>query len=315
MGVLSAPRGLIVDLITPLKENGSIDGPGLGRLLDRILPFAQAVLLASPCMGEGKDLDISNRLELLEKAMVVIRDRVPALIWVTQEEEEKTASTILALRKALEHRRHPGDIFWVDTPLYYHSNRGLPTLYRKLCSIVTEPFILHNDPELIKGLDKRLKRNNIRTTILKQLTSLEGIAGLIFSGSFERAQNYQRACHGHPQFRIYDGDEARFLEHPSMSGIVSAGANLAPKAWQRITQSSLQLGSGQDHYPDYLQQVWQLGGYLRRLKEVYGRMPVPIMKEVLAEMGIIETSRCTQPRVDVQESKAEIMELMASVGK
>jgi dihydrodipicolinate synthase/N-acetylneuraminate lyase len=315
MGVLSAPRGLIVDLITPLKENGSIDGRGLGRLLDRIMPFAQAVLLASPCMGEGRDLAIGNRLELLEKAMVVIRGRVPTLIWVTQEEEEKTASAILTLRKAVERRRQPGDVFWVDTPLYYHSNRGLPSLYKNLCSTVTEPFILHNDPELIKGLDKPLKRNNIRTTILKELAPLGGIAGLIFSGSFERAQNYQRACHEHPQFRIYDGDEARFFEHPSMSGIVSAGANLAPKAWQRITQSSLQLGGSQGHYPDYLQQVWQLGGYLRRLKELYERMPVPIMKEVLAEMAIIETSYCTRPAVDVQESKAEIMELMASVGE
>lgn len=314
MEALIAPRGLIADLITPLKNDRSIDGRGLGRFLDRMVPHAQALFLASPHTGEGKNLASDQRLELLEKVLVVVRGRVPILIWVTQDTEEKTADTILTMKKALERRTYDGQVFWVDTPLYYHSNRGLPAHYQNICSIVDDPLILHNDPRFIQGLSKPLKRNNIRTSILKELSGFRNIVGVIFLGSLERSHNYQRACRRRAHFRIYDGDETHFLDHPSMSGVVSVGANLAPNAWQRITQSSLQITDDQKNYPDYLQQVWELGQYLRDLKDIYHPMAVAIIKEILSDMGIIETPTCTFPTDDVEESKRRVMELMARFG-
>ena len=62
MAVLPSPRGLIIDLITPLKKSGDIDGRGLGRHLDGVLPYAQALLLASPHIGEGKGLDAGDQV-------------------------------------------------------------------------------------------------------------------------------------------------------------------------------------------------------------------------------------------------------------
>ena len=67
MGVLRSPRGLIIDLITPLNIGGDIDGRGLGKQLDRVLPYVHALLLASPYMGEGNHLKPTQREELLEK--------------------------------------------------------------------------------------------------------------------------------------------------------------------------------------------------------------------------------------------------------
>jgi len=311
---LAAPRGLIVELITPLESDGSVDGRGLGRQLNRVVPHVEALLLASPYSGEGQNLVLDQRLELLEKALVVIRGRIPVFMWVTQGSEEDTRKTILALKKILEKRRYEGEIFWVDTPLYYHSNRGLPTHYQDLCSRVDEPFILHNDPDLIKSLDRPLKRNNIRTGILKELTARKEIVGLIFLGSLDRAHHYQRACRGRAQFRIYDGDESHFLEHPSMSGVVSVGANIAPGAWQKITQSSLQLTGGQTDYPDHLQQIWEIGKYLRKLRDIYHDMPAMIIKETLSDMGIIESPTFTFAAEGVEEAKSRLMELMAQHG-
>lgn len=310
----TAPRGLIADLVTPLKSDGTIDGRGLGRLLDRAIPCVEAVFLASPHTGEGETLTPGQRSELVEKAIVVIRGRIPLMIWVTRETEEKTLDTILTLRKGLERQRYAGQVFWVDTPLYYHSNRGLPAYYQDLGSMVEDPIILHNDPEFIRGLARPLKRINIRTGILKELVLLKDIVGLIFSGALARADNYNRACRGQGRFRIYDGDETQFLEHPSMSGVVSVGANLAPRAWQKITRSSLQLTDDQKNYPDHLRQVWELGQYLRDLKDTYQQMPATIVKEVLSDMDIIETPLCTFPGKDVKESKGRLKELMATHG-
>jgi dihydrodipicolinate synthase/N-acetylneuraminate lyase len=311
---LTAPRGLIVDLITPLNSDESIDRQGLGKLLERMIPHAQAIFLASPQTGEGKNLSLAQRLELLEKALPVIRGRVPLFIWISRETKEETTQVLLAFEKILEAQKYKGDIFWVDTPLYYHSNRGLPAHYRHLCAGVNQPFILTNDPGLIDALPRPLKRNNIRTALLKELSTLEGIAGLIFQGALDRAHHYERACRKRPRFKIYDGDETHFLDHPSMSGVVSVGANLAPKAWGWVVRSSLQMTGDQNNYPDYLQQVWETGGYLRRLKNTYGRVPVGIVKGVLSDMGVIETPTCTFQAGPMRELQGQVKEIVRHLG-
>jgi dihydrodipicolinate synthase/N-acetylneuraminate lyase len=314
MEVLTSPRGLIIDLITPLDRNGDIDGRGLGKQLDRVLPHVQALLLASPYMGEGKNLSSTQRDELLEKANVVVRGQVPILVWISQDTEEKTKETLLLLKKRVENKNYTGQVFWVDTPLSYHSNRGLPSHYQNLSSMVEEPFLLHNDPDLIKKLARPLKRANIRTSILKELAQIESIQGLIFLDSLDRARNYQKAVRPRTDFKIYDGDESHFLTHPSLSGVVSVGANLAPRAWEKVTSSSLNLSGNHKEYPDHLQQIWEMGSYLRELKDLYHGFSVPLVKQILSDMGIIEGPTCTFDAEDMGEKTETIKELMERFG-
>ncbi len=309
---LDAPRGLIVDLITPFRADGAIDEVGLGRLLEKIIPFAQAILLAGPEGGEGKKMEPSRRTELLQKALPIIRERVPVFVWVTQETPQKTKTTVITLRNLIDTQRYSGPVFWVDSPLYYHSNRGLPDYYKEICSAVDEPFILHNDPKLIKEAGAPLKRNNLRTAILKELAGIKNIVGIIFSGSLDRAHHYQKAVRARTSFRIYDGDENHFLDHPSMSGVVSIGANLAPAAWQRIAMTSLHLGNSHGDYPDSLRQVWEVGRYLRELKDAYQQMPAALVKEILADMGMIETPVIHSHSENFRQSADKLRDLMTS---
>ena len=311
----AAPKGLIVDLITPLMTDGTVDGRGLARHLERISPHVQAIVLGSLRAGEGKNLSPEQRSHLLEKALVVIRGRLPLMIWVTGESEEKTRENLISLKKILGKRKYMGKVFWVDAPLYYHSNRGLPAYYRDLASMVNDPFILYNDPGLIKTLSGTLKRNNIRTAIVKELSALDTIVGLIFLGSLDRAYNYRKACRGRRHFQIYDGDETQFLDHPSMSGVLSVGANLTPKGWHRITRSSLQLSGTRRIYPDRIQQVWELGLYLRDLQDVYRSLPGPIVKGVLSDLGVIKTPACTFPVEKLEGPIGLIKEMMTRSGK
>ncbi|MDP6180558.1 MAG: dihydrodipicolinate synthase family protein, partial [Desulfatiglandales bacterium] len=304
----------IIDLITPLKRNGDIDGRGMGKHLDRVLPHVQALLLASPYMGEGRNLSSTRRNELLEKVLVVVQGRVPILVWISQDTEEKTKETLLLFKKCLELRKYTGQVYWVDTPLYYHSNRGLSLHYQNISSMVKEPLLLHNDPELIKQLANPLKRNNIRTNILKDLARIKNIQGLIFFGSLDRAHNYQKAVSSRADFKIYDGDEFHFLRHPSLSGVVSAGVNLAPRAWQKITASSINLGGNRKNYPDHLQQIWELGEYIRNIKDVYQGVSVPLVKQILSDMGIIESPTSTFEIEGIGEKTILLKDLMKSRG-
>jgi dihydrodipicolinate synthase/N-acetylneuraminate lyase len=282
------PRGLIVDLITPLTRDGGIDGRGLGRQLDRILAHTQGLLISSPYMGEGNLLKTEQRQELFEKCLVVVRGRSPIFMWISGDTDERTREILLSLKKIKEIRKYNGPVFWVDTPLYYHSNRGLPRHYQGMVSLVEEPIILHNDPALINALDTPFKRKNIRTGILKELSLISGIKGLIFLGPLDRAYNYQKAVRARTDFRIYDGDESYFLRHPSLSGVISRGANLTPRGWQKITSSSLNLKGSQGEYPDYLKQVWEAGVYLNKLKDIYSNHGPSFLRLVLRDMGVIE---------------------------
>ena len=314
MAALSSPRGLIVDLLTPLKRNGDIDGHSLGKHLDRVLPHVQAVLIAGPHMGEGGNLDVRQREELMGKTLAVVRGQVPVLVWITQDTEQKTRETLGVLSRRLKTKKYAGRLCWLDTPLYYHSNRGLFSYYRNLTPLTRDAWVLHNDPGLIHRLGRSLKRNNIRTSILLKIMEIEEIQGLLYLGSLDRAANYEKATRTRPDFKIYDGDESRFLTHPSLSGVVSAGANLSPKAWNKITEASLALLDKREDYPDRLQQIWKTGRHLQTLLDLYGSQAVQVIKQVLAEAGTIESPTCFVETGEVRERVKSIIKEMHHFG-
>ncbi len=297
----NSPRGLIVDLLTPLNSDGSIDGHGLGRLLDSIIPYVQGIFIASPQSGEGINLGTQQKVELFAKTLDVIREKVPVFFWVSGDSEKAARDNYSKLNGIVVKRKYRGKIFWVDTPLYYHSNRGLPVYYKEISSIAGRPIILHNNPEFVRGADRPLKRLNIRTSILKEISSIGEIAGMVYSGSLGRVHNYQKACRGRKNFRIYDENEGRFLNYPSMSGVVSLGANLFPGQWQKVTLSSLHISSEEKGYPNYIKQVWESGLFLRKVMEIYDVEPVSILKRILCDKGLIDFPYCTHPSGDIKE--------------
>jgi dihydrodipicolinate synthase/N-acetylneuraminate lyase len=302
MAASTLPRGLILDLVTPLKPDATLDDRGLARLLRRVLPHVQGILLAGPCAGEGEHLPAGLREALLRRAIQETEGRIPLLVWVSQSSADTVKETVDLLRKRVKRERYRGEVFWVDTPLYYQGNRGLTHYYEEMADRSDGKWVLHNDPELIRPIKRPLKRENIRTSLLKRICMLEGVEGLIFSGSLERAYNYQKAVRSAPGFRIYDGEETRFLSHPSLGGIVSLGANLMPRAWQKVTSSS--LGLEREEYPDRIQQIFEAGAQVGELIGLYRRNSAPLVKQALFGMGILESPFSFRGGAEPQEAGA-----------
>jgi len=293
MEAAKSPKGLIVDLITPLNDKAGIDSEGLDSLLKKVLPYADAVLLASPQMGEGRGLGVDLKIDLLEKATTLIQGKAPIFFWISEDSVEGTKKALALLEDLLDSCDYKGMIFWLDTPLSYHSNRGLYDHYQDLASNTRHPFVLYNDPGLIELLERPLKRSNIRTNILKDLSKIGEIKALIFRGPLTRANNYQKALNSRPDFRVYDGDEIRFLEHPSLSGVLSVGANIAPGIWSKVTRASLGMLKEDMEKPDYLNKIWEMAKLLKDLMQIYNRNPVWIIKRALSDLKIIGFHACT----------------------
>ena len=88
------------------------------------------------------------------------------------------------------------------------------------------------------------------------------------------------------------------------------GANLAPEAWQKITTASLRINGHQADYPDYLKQIWEIGGYLSHLKEIYQTHGAIIIKMILADKGIIEDSTCIEGEGGFNDRLGELKKLV-----
>lgn len=293
METKKSPKGLIVDLITPLNDKGGIDIEALDCLLKKVLPYADVILLASLQMGEGSGLSLKMKTDLLEKATSLIQGKIPIFFWISENSAEGTKKALGLLEDLLDSCDYRGMVFWLDSPLFYHSNRGLCSHYENLTSNIKHPFVLYNDPMLIKLLDRPLKRGNIRTSILKDLSKIREIKALIFRGSLARANNYQKALNERPDFRLYDGDETRFLEYPSLSGVLSIGANIAPGIWRTITRSSLGMLEEDREKGDYLNRIWGMGKLLKELIQIYEQNPVRVIKKALFDLKIIGSPACT----------------------
>jgi len=307
------PRGLIAELITPIGPDGGVDKSALDRLLDRILYHVHGVLVCGPYAGEGFTLGQAQRLDVLLSAMNRIRGRVPLMAWITCKSQDETCSMLEVLEKGIEKVQYSGQLLWLDTPLIYHSNRGLPQHYKNLTSFSSRPFVLHNDPERVKQAAGPLKRSNIRTAVLKEVSLVEGISGLVFRGTLDRARNYQKAIRSRSGFRLYDGDEGQFLAHPSRHGVLSAGVNLAPAAWRRVTLSSLGLSDGEQTYPDRLKQIWELGRYLEALRGIYAEEPARLIRAALDLAGVLEPA-VTLMAPPEQEAAHRLVELLELYG-
>ncbi len=234
------PKGLIVALVTPFDEKGGIDRDSLRRLIESVLPYGDGLLVGDSQFGEGLSLPNSIRLELLRSSIEIVAGRKPLLLCPTGRTAEETLSNVAVLsREAASGAKDR--LFWIDIPLWYHSNRKLPQYYREWANDTPFPILLYNHPSFIARLNQSLKRNNIRTSVLKRLAENEQIAGLIQAGDLKRTLHYQRAVRARRDFRFYDGDEKNFLASPSSSGVVSGGANLLPSEWGEIVASSLKV--------------------------------------------------------------------------
>jgi dihydrodipicolinate synthase/N-acetylneuraminate lyase len=274
-------------LVTPFNEKGGIDWPTLHQLIERALPFCDGLFIGEGLVGEGLSLPNPVRLELLQGSWEAVSGRKPLLLCPTASTTEETLGNVEAGGRLNYNNRGNEFLFWVDLPLWYHSNRKLPQLYQEWTDRTPFPILLYNHPYLISKLNRTLKRRNIRTAVLKRLSENEQIVGLIQAGNLIRTIHYHRAVRARHDFRFYDGDEKSFLNQPSSSGVVSWGANLLPEEWSEIVSSSLGLSEDPARSLTLLKQSQRL----RQLSQALRPNPAKTLKFALHRLGIIPMAK------------------------
>ena len=286
MDTTVAPRGLICSLaLVPNPDNTDVF-LGLESLITRLQP-AVAGLFLDPMFWSPDASQCPVSSSLLEEVIGMVVPGLPLWVRITGTSAEQTLHICRQLETVCRRLNYRGPLAWVDTPLFYHSNRGLPDHYRHLLADTEFSLIADNDPQLIRMIGDKAKRKNIRTAVMKKLAQEPRLVGLIHRGDLQRAMNYQRAVREHNNLLVYDGGESSFLQRPSASGVVSVGANLLPYEWRTVTLASLNLDDSHLEQGSRFRHLWESGQRVRTLLQYYDHAPARIIPAVLTAWGMI----------------------------
>lgn len=300
------PRGLVCPLITPLKTGDALDAATLDRLISQAGIGANALLVSDIFCGEALVLSPQTRIEMASTTLEIIQGKWPVLITITSDTPEATLGLLAKVESFVERLGYPGSVFWVDYPIHYYGNRGLPQFYEAMARDTRIPIILGNHPELIQRRNKRIKHKNIRTSVLKKVSQIEKVKGLIFSGSLQRSINYHKAVRHRRDFVFYDGDEGAFIRQPSSDGVVAGGANLLPQAWHDVTWSCLNRYDIQRQYADHVSQIWETGVMVQEFYDLYAKNPAAVLKRMLHVAGVLPNAHTASgtPRTNKAQNRA-----------
>src|SRR5690348_10475804 len=88
--------GVLVALASPLQQDGSVDEPGVERLVEHVLAGGVHGLLALGSTGETASLDESSRRRLLNAVVKAANGRVPVVCGVAQSHLSATRAEVEA---------------------------------------------------------------------------------------------------------------------------------------------------------------------------------------------------------------------------
>ncbi len=284
------PRGLISEVLTPLKDPGravALDPGGLANLLGATLPHAQGILLAGPILGQGPLLSQTLWPHTVEAGLALVPGDTPLLVGLT------AATSAATLKRARWlGRRLAGRPAWgLDLALYHHSNRGLPAHVAEMAQALGGPVLLANQPELVKGRGKAAKRANIMASVLAKCAVGGALAGLVYAGPFRQGVSLQRALRrgpGQSEAAFYDYDETAFLARPASWGLVSQGSGLIPAQWQLLAGQSRQDGQPE---PRVRRQLISAATRAESLARVMAPAPAAIAAYLAHRQGLIASAR------------------------
>jgi dihydrodipicolinate synthase/N-acetylneuraminate lyase len=301
MTASGVPKGLICSLALVSSPRRQVASEELRALVSRLHPHVAGIFLDPMFWHPDQDYCGPVSAALLEEATTLLPPGLPLWVRVTGKSADQTIHICQQLETLCRRLRFQGPLAWVDTPLLYHSNRGLTEHYERMLRESQFPLLLDNDPDLIGRMAGKSKRKNIRTAILKRLAQNPSVAGLLHRGDLRRSLHYQRAVRARADFLIYDASERHFLQRPSASGVLSIGANLLPAEWRLITQASVGLDERNGAEESRFRHLWEVGQRVRTLHRLYSPAPTKVIPAVLAAWGL---SRGGQLSLSADERKA-----------
>jgi 4-hydroxy-tetrahydrodipicolinate synthase len=262
-------RGCGTALVTPFRQDGSIDEPALRNLVAWQVESGIDFLVPCGTTGETPTLSHDEWLQVINITVEVVAGRVPVVAGATSN------STQDAVAKAKEVATIPGVNGILTASPYYNkpTQEGQYRHFRAIAEAVDKPIILYNVPGRTGA--------NIEPGTLARLSEVPNIAGVKeASGNISQMAEVCNAVPEH--FAVLSGDDAVTLPLIALGGvgIISVASNEIPHDMAEMTRAALNndWDAARRFHRRYLPLM---------LANFIESNPLPV-KAVLAMMGKIE---------------------------
>ena len=209
--LLKRMEGLMVALVTPLTNDGTLDVAGLERLIERVLDGGATCLFALGWAGEGPLLGDDTRLAVIHETCRIARGRVPVMIGVSEQSLNRAMVLVEAARRA-------GANLVLSTPPYSYAvpEHLLAEYFANLAKSGGLPVVVYQNDELGKRLSFE--------TLLR-LSQTPGIIATKAFVPYNELQRYYYKLHEPGRFAVISGDEYQYaaalllgIRHFTMGG-------------------------------------------------------------------------------------------------
>jgi 4-hydroxy-tetrahydrodipicolinate synthase len=220
-------HGSIVALVTPMRDDGSLDYASMQRLVDFHVENGTSAIVAVGTTGESATLDEHEHCEVMRRVVQMARGRVPV---IGGTGANSTKEAIALTRCAME---GGADACLLVTPYYNKpTQEGLYLHHKAVAEAVPIPQILYNVPGRT-GCD-------LLPETAARLARIPNIIGLKeATGDLERLRKLRGLCGD--ALDLYSGDDESAMEFMlgGGRGVISVTANVAPRAMHEMCAAAL----------------------------------------------------------------------------
>ena len=220
-------QGSIVAIVTPMHADGSLDLPGLRKLIDWHVAEGTDGIVIVGTTGESPTVSVEEHCELIKVAVEHTARRIPV---VAGTGGNSTAEAIELTRYA---KKVGADASLQVVPYYNRpTQEGMFQHFKKIAESIDLPLILYNVPG-------RTVADMANDTIIR-LAQIPGIIGVKdATGNIGRGTDLIRLAP--KSFAVYSGDDptAMALMFCGAKGNISVTANVAPRAMHALCAAAM----------------------------------------------------------------------------
>ena len=220
--------GSIVALVTPMREDGSVDYATLRRLIDWHIAEGTQCIGVVGTTGESPTVSMDENCEIIRVAVEHAAGRVPIMAG-TGANNTREAIELTRFAKQVGADCHLSVVPYYNRP----SQEGIYQHFKTIAEAVELPMVLYNVPG-------RTVADMLPDTALR-LSQLPGVVGIK-----EASGNIERACHlikhAPKGFAVYSGDDGTAVALMLLGGQgnVSVTANVAPRLMQELCAAAIE---------------------------------------------------------------------------
>lgn len=221
-------RGTGVAIVTPFKEDQSVDFDALGKLVEFIISNGVEYVVSLGTTGETPTLDKQEKLDIFNFTLDVIHNRVPVVVGIggngtrdlVRQLDSYQLDRVVAILSACPYYNKP-------------SQEGIFQHYKAIAEASPKPIILYNVPG-------RTGRNMEASTTVRLAREVANVAGIKEAGN-NISQCIEVLKNRPDDFLVVSGDDDLVLPELAcgIDGVISVAANCFPKEFSDMVRAGL----------------------------------------------------------------------------